>query len=545
MKEAPNATTRDLSPMARLPPIPSEAATLRAAVAVLVLGLLARLGLAALLDPGLDEAYALSVATQWQLSWFDHPPMVFWWVAAMRALAAPLFGDAVPALVLRLPFVLAFTATSGLIFGLTRRLWGAKAALWALVALTLAPFFLVSAGSWMVPDGPLLLFLAATARLLVEILFFAPTPRRATWLWFAAGITLGLAGLSKYHAALFALGALAFLLATPHRRHLATLAPWLAAALAAVVVSPVLIWNADNGWVSFLFQTARGAGRKGVSWPGLGRAVLGQMTYLGPWTLIAAVAAAVSRGRRDRGRAGPTTFLVALALPSIVLFTAVPLWGGDALPHWQMPGWLFLLPILGRAIAETEARIAHPCRHAHGCAVLATALLALAASTVALIRVIPPSAETIARLHIGGFLEESVTWRGLAAGLSERGLVPATGPWPAPAPKNRPLVAAFRWIEAARIAEALGSRATVAVFDADPRGFAFLSDPADFLGRDVVLIGRPATFARGIEAMRPLFARLDRQPPIAVKIGTTTLFEAEVAIGRGLKMPYPLPYPRR
>lgn len=52
----------------------------------------------------------------------------------------------------------------------------------------------------------------------------------------------------------------------------------------------------------------------------------------------------------------PVRILAALGPPSIILLTAVPLWGGEALPHWQMPGWLFLLPILGHAIASLEAR---------------------------------------------------------------------------------------------------------------------------------------------------------------------------------------------
>ncbi len=513
-----------------------------AVLAVLAVGLLARLGLAALLDPGLDEAYAIAVSRSFQLSWFDHPPMVFWWVVAARALAAPWWGDDVPTLLLRLPFVLAFTVTSWTMFDLTRRLWGAKAGLWTLVALTLAPFFLLSAGSWIVPDGPLALFLALTARSLVEILFGRPEPLRERRLWLLAGLTLGLAGLSKYHAALFALGALAFLVATPHRRHLATGAPWIAVVIAAIVASPVLIWNAQNGWVSFLFQSSRGAGRKGVSWPGLGRAVVGQMAYLAPWTLIAATLATAARLRAERSIAGPAAFLTALALPSILLFTAVPLWGGDALPHWQMPGWLFLLPILGRAIAAREATTGAPSRLARGFAVATTALLGLAVALVVLVQVLPPSPATIARYRLGGFLEESVTWRGLVDGLADRGLVPVA---PVTTARERPLVVAFRWIEAARIAEALGNRATVAVFDADPRGFAFLSDPADYLGRDVVLIGRPKTFERGVRAVTPYFERIDPLPPIAVRLGDTTLFEAQVALGRRLRKPYPLPYPKR
>lgn len=526
-------------------PIPSDAATIRTAVVVLVVGTLVRLGLAALLDPGVDEAYAMAVATEWQLSWFDHPPMVFWWVGAMHGLAAPFFADAVPALLLRLPFVLAFTATSAVMFDLTRRLWGARAGLWALVALTLAPFFVVSAGSWMVPDGPLVLFLALTARLLAEILFLAPAPEtaRKRRLWLAAGLTLGLAGLSKYHAALFALGAVAFILATSHRRRLADPAPWLAVAIAGVVVSPVLIWNAENGWVSFLFQSSRGIGPDGINWSGLGRAILGQMVYLGPWTLIAAVAATVSLLRADRTLAGQSAFLAALGLPAVVVFTAVPLWGGDALPHWQMPGWLFLLPILGRAITEIEARGGEASRLARGFAVAATVVLALAIVGVMMFRALPLSPSAIDRLRISSFLEESVTWRGLAAGLTERGLLASSSP--TTAPQGGPLVVAFRWIDAARLAEALGPRAAIAVFGNDPRGFAFLADPAAWIGRDVLLIGRPKTFVRGLAAVRPLFSRIDDQAPIAVKVGGTTLFEAQVAIGRNLMSPYPLPYPRR
>lgn len=268
------------------------------------------------------------------------------------------------------------------------------------------------------------------------------------------------------------------------------------------------------------------------------------MAYLAPWTLIGAVVATVVKLRGDRDLAGPTAFLTALALPSILLFTAVPLWGGDALPHWQMPGWLFLLPILGRVIADAEDRRRAPYRLAHGFAVATVALLTLVVSVVVMARVAPPSAATVARLGIGGFLEESSSWRSLGRMLVARGLVPAEAT-PGIAAKDRPLVVSFRWIEAARIAESLGGRATVAVFDADPRGFAFLSNPADFIGRDAILIGRPKGFARGLEAVTPYFERIDFQSPISVKLGDTTLFEAQVAIGRRLKRAYPLPYPAR
>ena len=99
--------------------------------------------------------------------------------------------------------------------------------------------------------------------------------------------------------------------------------------------------------------------------------------------------------------------------------------------------------------------------------------------------------------------------------------------------------------EAARIGEALGPRATVVVFDGDPRGFAFLADPRAFVGRDLVLIGRPETFARGLAENAARFARIEKLDPIRVGFGGAPLIEIDVAVGRDLRDPPVLPYPNR
>ncbi|NLH79299.1 MAG: hypothetical protein GX458_00430 [Phyllobacteriaceae bacterium] len=519
--------------------LPSDP-TLRRVVGLLAISTLARLALAAIVEPGQDEAYAMAVANLDQLSWFDHPPLTFWTVATMRALAAPLFGADVPAFVLRLPFVFAFTATSWALFDLTRRFWGATAGFWALLALTLAPFFLLSAGSWLVPDGPLLLFLALSARTLAILLFETPTPVRARVLWLTLGLTLGGAGLSKYHAVLFAVAALAFVAGGRRRGVLASPWPWAAVAIAAIVVAPVAIWNAENGWVSFLFQAGRGGGAGRPNWIGFAREILGQLAYLGPWTAIAAVLAAACGLRAERRIDGPAAFLVGLAALPIVLFTAVPLLGGAGLPHWQMPGWLFLLPLLGRAIAVAEAegrvRIVRLARLVAG---LAAALLVVAATAVLALRLAPPSPQTVARFGLERPLAEATSWTGLVRALDERGLLARD------AAGRPPIVVAFRWTEAARLAEALGPRATVVVFGDDPRGFAFLSDPRTFFGRDVVLIGRPDTFAAALPATRRRFARIEEQPPIRVGLDGAPLVELDVAVGRDLRDPPVPPYPKR
>ena len=146
-------------------------AAARMALALIVAFALARLALAATLGPGFDEAYTIVVARRLDLSYFDHPPL-HQWIAHYAALA---FGEGAAT---RLPFIALFAATGWLTFALTRRLFDARAGLVALVALNVSAFFLVSAGGWVVPDGPLLFALAGAALTLAKLFFDAPGSAR-------------------------------------------------------------------------------------------------------------------------------------------------------------------------------------------------------------------------------------------------------------------------------------------------------------------------------------------------------------------------------
>src|SRR5262249_38275810 len=70
--------------------------------------------------------------------------------------------------------------------------------------------------------------------------------------WLPAGLFGGLALAAKYTAILLVPAILAFLLVPAwRRRQLASPYLWIAATLALLVFSPVLIWNATHGWTSF------------------------------------------------------------------------------------------------------------------------------------------------------------------------------------------------------------------------------------------------------------------------------------------------------
>ena len=103
------------------------------------------------------------------------------------------------------------------------------------------------------PDAPLTACWAAAVYYLQQALVAG---RSGTW-W-RAGLALGLGLISKYTILLLGAGAALFLLLDPTaRRQLRSPGPWCALLLAALLFSPVIIWNAQNEWASFTFQTAR------------------------------------------------------------------------------------------------------------------------------------------------------------------------------------------------------------------------------------------------------------------------------------------------
>jgi len=508
------------------------------AFAVIAVSTLGRLLFAAGLDFGVDEAYAVAVGRTFQWSFFDHPPLAFWTAGAMQALA----GADAPHWLIRLPFVVEFSLTLYLVYRLGDMLFSPAAGLWGIILLAVAPFFFASAGSWIVPDGPVDLFLSLSALLFARILYAELTPRAVALNWIGLGVAFGLATLSKYHAFLFAFGALVFLLATPHRRHLLRPAPWIAGLIALALFSPVIVWNAQHGWISLVFQSGRSSGGNGLH-PANSLAMLaGAAAYLWPWTLVILICALVGAltGRpawvQPPGTRQRALFLAALALPAVLLFTLLPTLGNRGLPHWPMPGWLFVFPLAGAALAETVARGA---RWPAWLAGISAALLAfIGIAVVTLLQSTTVDAMLEARFGLFGnrggltpLVNEAADWRGLRAALAERGL--ELGP-------DRFIVTS-RWYAAARIAADLGPGPDVAVFAPDARGFAFLTDQRALIGKDAIVISEPL-LGYGVDTLAPFFEAVDPPQPLEITVAGGVEKRLWVTLAHRLKVPFPLRY---
>ncbi|MFZ2099016.1 MAG: glycosyltransferase family 39 protein [Oricola sp.] len=350
---------------------PEMAGAKRQALRLIAGFLVLRLVVSWVFPATVDESYAIAVSRGWSLSYFDHPPVGF----TLAHLMAWLSGTE-STFVVRLPFIFAGAVSAWLVWDITRLAYGEKAAFWALAWFSVAPFFFISAGHFIVPDGPLNLGLLATLRLVLPDLL-APGRRLHAGRWFAAGVFFALALASKYQAVLFGVSALAFLLASPpHRRLFASPVLWATLAIALLGLVPTLVWNAQNGWISFAFQSGRaGAGTPGLQLRNLASTALGQMLYLLPGTWIVIMVTATCGILRPVTVADRLFAWFAILPPA--LFLAIALVSRNSLPHWAMSGFLFGFPLAGRWTARALPRYSRAIRLSWRASALGIPLLAL------------------------------------------------------------------------------------------------------------------------------------------------------------------------
>ena len=288
----------------RLPSSPVRFALALAALTAL------RLVVAGITPVSPDEAYYWVWSRALAPGYLDHPFMVALWIRIGTA----VFGDT--AFGIRFLAPLAVALGSVLILDAARLLGAGRGYVAAL--LLNATLLFGAGGILMTPDTPLILFWIATLWAMARIVAGG-----SGWWWIAAGLFAGLALDSKYTAALLLAGIGLWLVLLPAGRRwlLRDPRPWLGLAIALLLFLPVILWNADHHWASFLKQ----GGRTGDFHPAravqfLGELVLGQLGLATPVVFVLCAAGLVRATRLAVTRRDPGAgLLVALGLfPALV-----------------------------------------------------------------------------------------------------------------------------------------------------------------------------------------------------------------------------------
>ncbi len=446
----------------------------RAILLLIAVSSLLRLIAAACLGLGNDEAYHFLYAIHPDLSYYDHPPMLAW----VELVGLTSWGQPFSPVAQRSGFILLAAGSTWLMWQISCRWHGPRAGFLAALALNLTGYYGLAVGTFALPDGPLLFFWLLTIdRLSVAM---NRTGQLLTWVW--VGAAWGCAMLSKYHAIFLPAGTVLFLLLDPpSRKWLRSPGPYLAVVIGLLVFSPVLVWNARNGWVSFLFQGGRALGGFLPRPDYLATALAAQAAYLFPWIWIPLIVLMV-RSLREWKHLETDVHRLSLCL-AIVPFGTFFLVAcfRPVLPHWGLIGLVSLFPALGQSWKQQLDD--------HSTARRRSLVLAACFPLIMLGLAIVEYQTGLLQRRAGtgwGFLTARTDptadlygWDQVAERLERHGVLddPST------------FLFTRNWYQSAQIAHATRGKRPVLCYNMDdPRGFAFWSTPSEWIGRDGILL---------------------------------------------------------
>ena len=200
-------------------------------------------------------------------------------------------------ILLALPMSWAVYRAAAILFG------GQRVAATATILLNVT--LMAAVGTLIVtPDAPLLVASSFVLFFLAKVL----ETGRGAW-WLAVGAAVGAALLSKYTALFFGPAILIWLVSVPKlRRWLMSPWPYLGGLVALAMFSPVILWNADHHWVSFIKQFGR-ARIEDFRPAFIGELIPTQIAFATPLVLILGAMGLYALFRRDAGALAARTLI--------------------------------------------------------------------------------------------------------------------------------------------------------------------------------------------------------------------------------------------
>ena len=285
-----------------------------------------------------DESYYWLWSKHLSLSYVDHPPMV----AIINFLTT--FGKE-NLFALRFGVVLITLLVSLLLYFLAENLFNEKVAFWSVILFQLLPHFVII---WltMFVELPLVLFWSASLLILSYVLRSTFDVRRSN-LWYLLGITVGLGYISKYTMFLFwPCLAVFFWLSPENRSWLRRKELYLSFLLSLLFFLPVILWNGQNGWISFTYHSGKVSGE---AWGhNLLPFMADQLVHFTPFLLFALYGIGKFALKKD----DQTKLLFSFSFPVLILFLLlslkVKIWA-----HWTEVGYIALIPLAIAYLMET------------------------------------------------------------------------------------------------------------------------------------------------------------------------------------------------
>lgn len=321
------------------------------ALKILILGsLIIRAFFAAFLEFGNDEVYYWTYALFPDFSHFDHPPMVGYLIqyTSINLMLDSEFW-------IRLGSLIFGALNTYLIYMIGKSLKDPLTGFYAALLYTASIYAFVIAGIFILPDTPQLTFWMLTIYFLLNSITMEVSTKAAKNL-LLAGVTTGLALLSKYTSVFLLSGVFLYLIMF-NRQWFRTWQLYAAAVIALIFFLPVFIWNYSNDFISFTFQSDRvGIFEAGLRGDFFFTELGGQMLYNNPINFVLGAIAIIAfyRGKKILGK-HEGHLLLMIALPLIFLFLFIALFR-HTLPHWTGPAWTTIIILSAAYLREIGIR---------------------------------------------------------------------------------------------------------------------------------------------------------------------------------------------
>jgi len=283
-----------------------------------------------------DEAYYWYWSKHLDLSYTDHPPMV----AYIMAFFTGIGGNT--EFFVRLGGIVFSTIALVLLYQACMTLFpNNKIIAWELLFLFNVTLLFPAGCIVQTPDTPMLVFWAAAIFFGSKIIM-----QGSPSYWYLWGIALGLGLLSKYTMILLVPCMFIFLLFSPSQRYwLKRKEPYLALLIAFILFLPVIFWNWQHHWLSFLYQLHQGLSPKRRE---ILQIFLKLLEYLGgqagvitPLLFIAFVIYSIKGFiislRQDKKE---YLYLALLSWPIILFFALTTALGKVAEANWPAPAYI-------------------------------------------------------------------------------------------------------------------------------------------------------------------------------------------------------------
>ncbi len=305
-------------------------------VQLILVATILRMIVALFLEFGNDEAYYFLYALNLQPNYFDHPPGI-----ALLIRVFTLNLTLTDEFFVRLGPIVCAGIGTWLTYRLGTLLKNEQTGWFAAILYTASIYTSLLAGTFIIPDSPQVVAWLASLLVMHSILTLPesqPVPIRS---WLLFGLLAGVTILCKVHG-VFLWASLGGYIIFFQRKRLTSPGIYLSAAVTAVVISPILIWNIQNDFITYRFHSERlDAQGAWIHLDYFFQTVLGQLLYGNPVNSALVILALWKLKTMRYLSQESLRFVLFNGVPLVAVVSFMSLFN-PMLPHWSGPGFMVL-----------------------------------------------------------------------------------------------------------------------------------------------------------------------------------------------------------